>query len=119
MNTTDVFSTFPLIHSAFNIPALILLYLFAFRPLLRWVETLETTLKPRLRKLPVEPEGGELPEGVPASSDARPDLPPSEETAEQRALKEARNIYDEVSEFIAGNPEKTADLLRAWMKEHT
>ncbi len=57
------------------------------------------------------------PQARPSGIDARLGFPQSEKTPQEREFDEARKIYDQVAEYIASNPEKTADLLRAWMKD--
>lgn len=115
MNPADALLLFPSARAAFNLLALTLLYLFAFRPLLRWVTSLEA--RPARRRLPNSYEGGAVPGITAVALGSRTSLPPAELTPEQRELDDARHIYNEVCEYVATNPEKTADLLRTWMKE--
>ena len=118
MSYADFLADFPLVlRATINIVALGLLYFFAVRPLLQWINMIEARPEHPRRMLHVGPQEVAGPQARPAGIDARLGFPQSEKTPQEREFDEARKIYDQVAEYIASNPEKTADLLRAWMKD--
>jgi flagellar biosynthesis/type III secretory pathway M-ring protein FliF/YscJ len=102
---------------ALNAFALALLYVCAFRPLLRLMGEIEASC--RRRRLPAGPVGGAPPGPPPLPAVPGAAFLPAEAAPERRSIEEARRVYEEVCAFAAANPEKTTDILRAWMKERS
>ncbi|MEK6709445.1 MAG: flagellar basal-body MS-ring/collar protein FliF [Nitrospinota bacterium] len=97
-----------------GVVALALIFLFVIRPLLAWVAALELRARPGREGLAAGPEGM-LPAGVMAQLQAA--APEAVKTAQQLEIEEARVIYEEVYNFVSESPDRTADLLRGWIKE--
>ncbi|OGL64242.1 MAG: hypothetical protein A3J27_02620 [Candidatus Tectomicrobia bacterium RIFCSPLOWO2_12_FULL_69_37] len=115
MNAADGSLLLPWARLALNAFALALLYFCAFRPLFRSLAALEARF--RRRRLRSSPPRG-APPGPPSLPAApRAGLPPAEAAPERRSIEEARRVYEEVCAFASASPGKTADILRAWMKE--
>jgi flagellar M-ring protein FliF len=98
-----------------GIVALGFIFFFVIRPLLAWVSALELKARPARERMMVGPEGIALPGSVMAALQGP--APEPEKTPQQLEMEEARRLYEEVYSFVSENPEKTADILRGWVKE--
>jgi len=104
-----------LVKYVLGVIALALIFFFVIRPLLAWVAALELRARPAREGLAAGHEGMVLPGGMMAALQGP--QPEAEKTPQQLEIEEGRRIYEEVYSFVSENPEKTADILRGWVKE--
>jgi hypothetical protein len=91
---------------------LVLLYLFAVRPLFGWMTIMERRLGLPKRTGPTRFAGGGPPlrEGAAGRCEALSPTPP-EPTPAQRERKELHKVYEQMAEFVTWEQGKTAELL--------
>ncbi len=121
----------PLIDRALDVIALALVLIFAVRPMMRWMSTLEPRPLPGREAASAGAGGLLLPEGaVRGRAYARracarracarhlPAAPPEEEMGPEKIERDAaRRTHDEVRAFVSAHPDRAADLLREWLRD--
>jgi len=109
---------------AIGIVALFLIFLFVLRPILKWISSMELRVAP-VGELPAGFDGQALPEGMPPNMARRlaagmamePEVIAQPKTDEELKMEESAKIHEQVYEFVTNSPEKSADLLRSWVRE--
>lgn len=98
-----------------GIIGLALIFVFIVRPLMNWISSLELKSTGGSNML----TGNEdlmLPGAVPMRAISGYEEP-AIKTPEEMELEKTRQIYEEVYDYVSDNPDKTADLLRNWVKD--
>ncbi len=99
-----------------GIIGLALIFIFIVRPLLSWISSLELKSSSGMDLLPGGEENLALPGRVPMRA-LRAIEDQIEKTPEEIEMEKNRQVYEEVYDYVTDNPDKTADLLRGWVKD--
>ncbi len=99
-----------------GIIGLALIFVFVVRPLMSWVSSLELKSSSGSNLL----TGGDESLMLPGAAQIRAIGGYEEEVAkspEEMEMEKNRQVYEEVYDYVSDNPDKTADLLRNWVKD--
>jgi flagellar biosynthesis/type III secretory pathway M-ring protein FliF/YscJ len=100
-----------------GIIALVMIFIFVVRPILRWISAIEPSLTSP-DALTAGAEGLALPGAMPGAAGL---LAEPEElldrSQEEIQIEEANKTYEQISDFVSNNPDQAADLLRNWVRE--
>lgn len=99
-----------------GIIGLALIFIFVVRPLMSWISSLELKPSSGVDLLQEGDVGLALPGSMPMRAiGSIEDM--VQKTPEEMTMEKNRQIYEEVNDYVTGNPDKTADLLRNWVKD--
>jgi flagellar M-ring protein FliF len=99
-----------------GIIGLAFIFIFVVRPLMNWISSMELKPAAGSNMLPGAQENLALPGNVPVRAlNALEET--LERTPEEQEMEATRQVYEEVYEYVTENPDKTADLIRNWVRD--
>lgn len=99
-----------------GIIGLALIFVFIVRPLMSWISSLELKSSSGSNLLGGGEENLMLPGAVPMRAIGEYEDQVSK-SPEEMEMEKNRQVYEEVYDYVSDNPDKTADLLRNWVKD--